>query len=195
MTNSSEGHLRIDDFLPDYDFSAIYEVCIKAEPSLVYEHLVWLDFNEVWVVRLLESARNGKLVARPRVSTSLSQRLQGTGFVTLLEVPNEEVVMGIAGRFWRPDGGRCMDLTADEFVGFNRLGFAKVAWNFRLRADAYEKTVLSTETRVKCYGQAALWKFGVYWTLIRPFSGVIRKAILNRVKTEAESKIQRSQRT
>jgi hypothetical protein len=189
MTNSSEGHLRIDDFLPDYDFSAIYDIRINAEPSLVYERLLWLDFNEVWVVRLLEFARTGKLVARPRVSTSLSQRLQGMGFVTLADVPTEEVVMGIAGRFWRPDGGRCMDLTADDFVGFNRPGFAKVAWNFKLRADAQEKTVLSTETRVKCYGQAALWKFGVYWTLIWPFSGVIRKAILNRVKTEAESRL------
>lgn len=47
---------------------------------------------------------------------------------------------------------------------------------------------LSTETRIKCFGSAALWKFRPYWSLVRPFSGLIRKAILKQVKTAAESK-------
>ena len=47
--------------------------------------------------------------------------------------------------------------------------------------------MLSTETRIKCFGRAALWKFRVYWSLIGPFSGLIRKAILKQVKTEAEA--------
>ena len=81
-----------------------------------------------------------------------------------------------------------MDLTPDDFVGFVRPGSAKAAWNFSLRADSPEKTVLSTETRAKCFGSAALWKFRIYWFLIYPFSGLIRKAILKRVKSEAESK-------
>jgi hypothetical protein len=82
-----------------------------------------------------------------------------------------------------------MDLTAADFVGFARPGFAKVAWNFTLRTDSPETTVLSTETRTKCFGQAAFWRFGIYWSLIRPFSGLIRKAMLQRVKIEAESKV------
>ena len=105
----------------------------------------------------------------------------------LSEVLNEEIVIGIAGRFWRPDGGRCKELTAKDFAGFCRSGFAKAAWNFKLRADSTGSTVLSTETRVKCFG-AAFWKFRLYWALVGPFSGLIRKAILKQVKTEAESK-------
>ena len=46
---------------------------------------------------------------------------------------------------------------------------------------------LSTETRIRCFGRSALWKFRLYWTLIAPFSGLIRKAILKRVKIDAES--------
>jgi hypothetical protein len=34
---------------------------------------------------------------------------------------------------------------------------------------------------------AALWKFRAYWSLVGPFSGLMRKAILKQVKTEAES--------
>jgi hypothetical protein len=32
-----------------------------------------------------------------------------------------------------------------------------------------------------------LWKFRVYWSLIGPFSRLMRKAILKQVKTEAEA--------
>ena len=111
---------------------------------------------------------------------------KGTEFVTLAEVPNEELVIGVAGRFWRPDGGRSLDLTAGDFGGFSRVGYAKVAWNFKLRTKSPKCTVLSTQTRVKCFGRA-LWKFRFYWSLVGPFSGLMRKAILKLVKTEAES--------
>ena len=80
-----------------------------------------------------------------------------------------------------------MDLTVGDFVDFARPGYAKVAWNFSLRADSSEETVLSTETRTKCFGLAARWKFRIYWFVIYPFAGLIRKAILNRVKSDAES--------
>jgi hypothetical protein len=45
-------------------------------------------------------------------------------------------------------------------------------------------SVLSTETRIKCFAQAALWKFRLYWSLVGPFSGFMRKAILKQVKTD-----------
>lgn len=70
-----------------------------------------------------------------------------------------------------------MELTAKDFAPFSRSGFAKVAWNFKLRADSPLSSVLSTETRIKCFAQAALWKFRLYWSLVGPFSGFMRKPI------------------
>jgi len=90
--------MKIDEFLPDYDFCASYDIHISASPSVLYERLFWQDFNEVWINRILETVRTGKLVSPSRAVTSLNQRLQGTGFVMLAEVPNEELLMGIAGR-------------------------------------------------------------------------------------------------
>jgi hypothetical protein len=186
--NESIGNgRRIDEFLPSHDFRAAYDVCINAPARVVYRCLLRADFNDVWLVRLLMSLRSGKWLPRNRIFRDLFQRLKGTGFVVLAEVPNEELVIGVAGRFWRPDGGRCMDLAADDFAGFSRSGFAKAAWNFELLADSLESTVLSTETRIKCFGPAALWKFRLYWCFVGPFSGLIRKAMLKRVKTQAES--------
>jgi hypothetical protein len=178
VTTSTQDHSRIDEFLPSHDFSAGYEIRIKAPTSVGYQCLLRSDFNDVWMVRLLMTIRRGKRLPRARVPTDLRQRLQGTGFVTLADAPGEELAIGVAGRFWRPDGGRRMELTADDFARFSSPGYAKVGWNFRLRADSPDGTVLSTETRIKCFGRAALWKFRFYWGLVGPFSGLIRKAIL-----------------
>ncbi len=190
---SSEARSRIDAFLQNFDFSASYQVLIDAPRSTVYECLLHSDFSELWLMRLLMTIRTGKRMPRSPMPGDLRQRLQGTGFVILDEVPNDEIVIGVAGRFWRPDGGRCMELTEADFAEFSRQGYAKVAWNFKLRPELpeteSETTILSTETRIQCFGRAARWKFGVYWSMVGPFSGLIRKAMLKQVKTKAESRI------
>jgi hypothetical protein len=189
MTSTpTKARSLMDEFLPTHDFGASYEIRINATRALVYQCLIRSDFNKSWLVRLLMTIRSGKRIPRTRVPGDLPQRLQGTGFVMLAEAPGEELVIGVAGKFWRPDGGRCLDLTASDLVGFARAGYAKAAWNFRLRVES-ECTVLSTETRIKCFGRASLWKFRTYWILVAPFSGLIRKAILKQVKVEAESTV------
>jgi hypothetical protein len=54
----------------------------------------------------------------------------------------------------------------------------------RARADA--GTQLTTETRVQTFGRAATLMFRVYWLIVRPFSGLIRKAMLREIKRIAE---------
>ena len=160
---------------------------INAPASVVYPCVLRCDFTNLWVVRLLMTIRSGRRLARNRAPRGLYQRFQGNGFVILAEVPGEELVIGVAGKFWRPDGGRRLDLTANDFVGFSRAGYAKVALNFELTAESAERTLLSTETRIKCLDASALWKFRLYWSVVGPFSGLMRKAILKQVKSDAES--------
>jgi hypothetical protein len=191
---SIEDRPRIDEFLPAHDFAARYEIRINAPASVIYECLLSADFSELWLVRVLMTLRTAKRLPRSRAPKDLRQRLQGTGFVILAEVPANELVIGVAGRFWRLDGGRCLDITRSNFVDFSHPGYAKVAWNFKLRPESQEctsfsigNTILSTETRIKCYGSAARWKFGIYWGVVGPFSGLMRRAILRQVKAKAES--------
>jgi hypothetical protein len=101
----------INEFLADYEFSATYEIRIDAPRSVVYRCLLRSDFNDLLLVRFLMTLRTGKRMPRNSGSRDLRQRLQGTGFLILAEVPDEELVIGVAGRFWRPDGEHCMDLT------------------------------------------------------------------------------------
>ena len=83
--------------------------------------------------------------------------------------------------------------------GTRREGFCPI-FSLRLREGSMElqtasrlavlSSVLSTETRLKCFAQAALWKFRLYWSLVGPFSGFMRKAILKQLKTETESRVE-----
>jgi hypothetical protein len=100
-------------------------------------------------------------------------------------IPQREIVLGIAGRFWRPDGGIVRGLTPAEFGDFHREGHARAVWNFSL-APADGGTQLGTETRVQAFGRSATMKFRMYWIFVRPFSGMIRNAMLNQVKRIAE---------
>ena len=108
-------------------------------------------------------------------------RCYASNLLAALFFPHRRLIVG------SPDGGRFMELTADEFAGFSRPGYAKGAWNFTLWPTASDSTVLSTETRIKCFGRGAFWKFGLYWSLVSPFSPLMRKAILTQVKAGAES--------
>jgi hypothetical protein len=47
--------------------------------------------------------------------------------------------------------------------------------------------MLSTETRVACGDAASRAKFRVYWTFVRPFSGLIRIVMLRAVRRAAEA--------
>jgi len=179
----------IDEILPDYDFGAAYETSVAAPASVIYQRLLVSDLYASWIVRVLVSLRYGRPVRRNRAPAGLRQRFQGSGFVILAETPGEELVIGVAGRFWRPDGGRRLDLSSSNFVRFARPGDAKIALNFKVRPGPLHDSVLSTETRIQCFGRAACWKFGLYWALVRPFSGLIRKAILRQVKAAAEAAI------
>jgi hypothetical protein len=188
---SSIDESLIDKFLPTYDFHAMYQIRVDAPPATVYQALLHAEIGDHWLTRLLMTLRTGKRMQRNRAPGDLPQRLQGSGFVVLEELPNDEIVIGVAGRFWRPDGERCMDIKAANFTEFSRTGYAKAVWNFLLRAEpaaatATTATILSTETRIQCFG-SALWKFRLYWTIVGPFSGLIRHVILRQVKIKAES--------
>ncbi|HZW52598.1 MAG TPA: hypothetical protein VFF00_01125, partial [Candidatus Elarobacter sp.] len=106
-------------------------------------------------------------------------------FTVLKDDPGREVVFGIVGQFWRLRGNLC-DVDAARFASFEEAGSAKSAWNFVFTEEAGGARV-STETRVRCFGAASRVKFRAYWTLIRPFSGLIRMELLRLIKRRAEA--------
>ncbi len=117
-------------------------------------------------------------------SPSFSESAARFGFVELERVPERELVLGLAGRFWRPDGG-LRKLSREAFPAFEEDGAAKAVWNIQFSPRGPCETELSTETRVLCFGSAARRKFLLYWTAIAPFSALTRVALLEGVRKEA----------
>lgn len=115
------------------------------------------------------------------------EKLERFGFTKLDEDFGRELVFGIAGRFWRPDGDLRRIRDREAFLGFSEEGCVKAAWNLRLDDAGGESTDLSTETRIQFFGRAARRKFLLYWTLVGPFSGTLRRALLRGVKARAEA--------
>ena len=109
----------------------------------------------------------------------------GSGFTLLGEEPGRELVVGMVGRFWLPTAEVCR-VSPDEFVGFARPGYAKMAMNFLTEPMPGGACLLSTETRVMCLGPRARRYFRLYWSLIGPFSGLIRKEALRLVRRQLE---------
>jgi len=91
--------LHLDQFLPQFDCNARYELPISAPPSTVYRALLNSDFSQLWLVKLFLTLRTGRRLAPGRKPADLRKRLERTGYVILLEVPDHELVLGLAGRF------------------------------------------------------------------------------------------------
>jgi hypothetical protein len=176
--------MAIDEWLPHYQVSAGYSVLVHASEEKTYAALKGANFSEIRIVRSLMRLR-GYRIDRGRIPASEAPDGGRGSFLELAAVPRREVVLGIAGRFWRLDGGIVRGLTPVDFGDFRCQGYAKAVWNFAL-APTVAGTQLSTETRVQTFGRSPTLKFRAYWLLVGPFSGLIRKAMLREVKRMAE---------
>jgi hypothetical protein len=114
-------------------------------------------------------------------------RLERFGFTPLREVPGRELVFGLAGRFWRPDGDLRRIPDERAFQAFAEEGCVKAAWNLALDEVSADSCEVWTETRIVCFGASARRKFRMYWTLVGPFSGTLRRDLLRGVASRAEA--------
>jgi hypothetical protein len=170
--------MLIDEFLPEYNFSKKHSVIIRASAEKIFNVLKNSDFNSV-LIKVLLILRGIKL-------ENLSLTAAEKSYFTLLGEENEkEILFGIIGKFWKWKGG-LFKIQKEEFGDFSLTGFAKAVWDFSASPTGSGETTFATETRIQCIGDAAKRWFSIYWFLIEPFSGLIRKLILYRIKYRAE---------
>lgn len=191
----------IDAYLPRYDVYERHTIRVRAAPAATYAAIASADLGRSRVVRTLLAlravpaalARGGGLrrlaedARRPVTLQSftehgfrvLDERLPGA------DVPGE-LVVGLEGRFWRPDGALCTPGPIDFQRTTPAADVARAAWNFVVTPVGPSLTELTTETRVLCGSPAARRRFLPYWWLIRPGSGAIRMAMLRAIRDHAE---------
>jgi len=174
--------MLIDEFVPEYDFHERHQTFVAAPKEAVRRavegwrpdsSLVWR-----WLVRL-------RGLGSPK--GTLRQWGEDNGFLRLAET-DDEVVYGQVGRFWSPNERAAMvsPRTVEEFRSITDLRYAVAAMNILGEPDGSGRgTRLLTETRVRCLGAPSRRRFRLYWLIIRPFSGLLRRAMLRGIKAEA----------
>ena len=173
--------MLIDRVLPKYDEREYHQIEIRGDRRKVYQTVRSIDFSDSFIIRTLFRMRG-----LPATSTNLDGLLQ-VGFLLVDEIPPEEIVLGLVGKFWTYRA-EILKLDAVQYGEFNQKGYAKLAWNFAIH-DYFPGVVrLSTETRIVCTDDHSRSRFKLYWTLIGKFSGLTRKEMLRVVKRRMEGK-------
>ena len=189
--------MLIDDLLPVYDVREQHRVQVRASPSAVYAAISTTDLGDDRLVRALLFARalpgamrhgieGVRALGRGGRAPATLQTLEANGFRILAERPPAEMAIGIEGRFWVLGRAVCTP-PAESFRGEIPAGMARVVWDFRVVSRGLDVVELTTETRVKCADAATRRRFIPYWMIIRPGSGLIRRAILRAIKKTAEA--------
>ncbi len=168
---------------------AAYSIQVAASPARVWDEVMNADFSQMPLARRLMALRTlGRkkrhTAGKPHTLASMAESDAG-GFKEIGRVPEQEIVLGIFGKFWRPDAPVLHQWNPSEFPALTPQGYGKAAWNVRLLLDG-NKTLVSTETRVLCHGRFERLLFRCYWTLIGFFSGLIRREMLQMIKRNSE---------
>ena len=177
--------------MPSGERLSHHQTRIAAPPERVWQALLAQDLAASRLTKALLFLRGyGRRVFHGTDGT-FPERLERFGFTKLDEIPGRELVFGLAGKFWRWDGGLRPIPDRGAFLAFAEPGCVKAAWNLAIGAADGTSCELSTETRIAYFGPAVRRKFRLYWRLVAPFSGAIRRALLSRIRRAAEARTSR----
>jgi len=173
--------ILIDQVMPAYDRREVHQRTIDAPPAAVWDAVHGLSSDDLKLMRALMGLRTlGR--RREDGGRPVLDGFRRMGFELVAEEAGRELVVAGIGRFWELSGGLRRVEDREHFAGFDEPGYAKVAFNFRL-----DDNRLSTETRIAGTDAHASRRFGLYWLLVRPGSGLIRREWLRAIAKQARS--------
>ncbi|MEW6185222.1 MAG: hypothetical protein AB1585_05720 [Thermodesulfobacteriota bacterium] len=168
----------IDKYLPEYTFNEYHCTLVNRPCEEVYKSAKDFDMSKSKLIKALFKIRG-----LPTKSMNLQGFISEVGFTNIEEDFPAENLIG----FWARTKIEPIE-SYDAFIKNQLSARIKVVWNFRFERINDTQTKLSTETRVLCLTPFTKAAFGLYWQIIKPFSGVIRKRMLKIIKDDAELK-------
>jgi hypothetical protein len=114
--------------------------------------------------------------------------MERAGFVLLGECPGQEIVFGTVVQPWKAvtNDEPAPQVDADRFAAFDTPGYVKVAFNIRVEPYSSGRALITSETRTAATDPTSLHHFARHWTLVGPFSALIRRLMLRIAKSDAE---------
>jgi hypothetical protein len=178
----------LDRFMPSYDVAERHHVRVAAPSAVTLAAAREVKLQGSPLVRAIIKAREVILGAtpddRPHQSGLLAE-VQSLGWGVLAEVPDREVVVGAVTRPWEANV-TFRALPADRFAAFSEPGYVKIAWTLRAESIGATDSIFRTETRAVATDPTARARFRWYWAFLSPGIILIRWAILQPLKSDAE---------
>jgi hypothetical protein len=165
--------MSVTDALPVYHHRERHSLHVDATPEAALAAARETRLEDVPLVSMLFRVRGLRAAPRGPIWASLQEQ----GF--RLHDPETLVLIG---RPWSPRG---RIRSGEDFIHFSERGFAKMAMDLRALPEG-DGARLETETRVFLTDASSRRRFGAYWLVIRPFSGLTRRLWLRAAKRRAE---------
>ncbi len=167
----------IDKYLPEYTFSKFHEIVVNCPIENVCHVAKDVELSKSKFITPLFKTRR-----LPIKRLNLQNFITDMGFTNLEENYPYENLIG----FWtKAKSEKILDYEA--FLNDPISPCLKAVWNFKFEKLEAGKAKVSTETRVLCVAAITKFTFGLYWLIIKPFSGITRKKMLNIIKNDAEA--------
>jgi hypothetical protein len=159
-------HSHLDEIMPRWQFEERHEIRIAATPQRTFAAIRDVTPREIRLFQTLTAIR----------------RFGCSGEESILNAPDHEPIIATATR----TGFRVLvdDVPRELVIGTHVGPQADAVMNFRVEGDGR----VTTETRVFARTDEARREFAVYWRIIRPGSGIIRRSWLEAIKRRAEAK-------
>lgn len=186
----STGHLWLDHFMPDYQFSETHATLVQAEPQRVFRAIKNVTAEEILLLRTLTwiraphfRTRSRVTILNPPAARPILEVATASSFLLLREEPDREIVVGTVVLSRVP----VAKLDPEGFLRFHPAGSAKATLNFHIQELGAGWCKVTTETRVLAAEASARRRFGLYWRLIYPGSATIRRMWLRAIQLRAEA--------
>jgi hypothetical protein len=195
---STRGPTRLDEFVPEFQFSEFHERFVRATPERIDRAIRTVPAEEIRLFRLFTWIRNPhrpwatepESILNPPSKTPILDVATRSGFVVLSDEPGREIVLGTL--VVRPPGALLAipgdpAATARRFAELSAPGWAKAAMSFRIEPRADGSCRLTTETRIFATDTTTARRFATYWRFILPGSSLLRVTWLGAIAGRAES--------
>ncbi len=159
---------RLDEIMPVWQFGERHTTHVDASVEKVFAAIRAVTAGEILFFRTLTAIRRGFRSGPP----------------SILNAPKNEPLLDVATR----SGFEVLadDSPRELVVGIRVAANTTAAMNFVVTPDGRGGCDVSTETRVNAADKRSERLFAMYWTAIRPGSGIIRRMWLRAIRRRAE---------
>lgn len=180
----------IDDWLPAWQFAEVHHSRSSASPAQLLDAAAAYRPDDDRLIGAAMALREspGRLAAALGLSSALAgrPRFGKSDFLPLGRLGDEALAYGLVGRFWEPGYGLVKLADAAAFRAYAAPGVAKMLLAFEARVEG-KTTRITTLSRLVCPDAATRRRVALYWAVIRPVSGLIRRRMLAQIRRVAEA--------